>query len=115
MAYIIKARLTIAAINYYKNVTEFSPVPQRATNIVLCNTGAVAANVTLSFTRQDGDISMGYILFQTPLAANSFLELKDRMVNPDTIIKAYASVDNAVVFSCDVINDDGEYLDTFLS
>ena len=109
MAYIIKARLTVAAVDYYKNVTEYSPLPQIATNIVLCNTSATAANVTLSFTKLDGEITTGFILFETPIPAKGFLELKDRVVGVDTLIKAYASVDNVVVFSCDVLNDDGEY------
>ena len=109
MAFIIKARLTNAALEYYRNVTENISLEQTATNIVLCNTGTLAANVTLSFTRVGGDIAAGYILFETAIPAKGFLELKNRVVNPETTIKAYASVNDAVVFSCDILNDTGEY------
>lgn len=108
MAFIIKARLTTTAADYYKNVVEDYSSQQVATNIVLCNTSGSPVNVTLSFTLLDGDITKGFILFETPVPAKGFLELKDRIVNPDAIIKAYASTEDVVVFSCDILNDEGE-------
>ena len=107
MAFYIKARLTNLPVTYYKN---YSTIERKSDNIILCNTSASIVNVTLSYTLKDGDIAKGYVLFEFPIAAKGYLELKGRTLNPSYSLIAYASVTNVVVLTCDIIDESGEYV-----
>lgn len=109
MAYTIKVKLGIAAVEYYRNVHS-TVADLTATNITLCNITALAATGFLSFTRKDQDFNTGAILFGYSIPANSFLKIEgDRKINPDQRIKAYSGTLNAIVLSIDVLGDEGEY------
>ena len=109
--YSIKAILTEDPILYYKNVQDGNK-HVTASNIVLSNVSASAAGVYLSFTRKDQTFETGAILYKYSLPANSFLELKDRLLNPDQTIQAYCDTAEVVVLSVDILEPFGEYAET---
>jgi hypothetical protein len=112
MSYLIKASLTISAVQFYINANDRSTEPIIATNIRLCNTSGSAVIVYLSFYASEGGLEnfeIGSVLFGYSLAANTVLDVPDRILQVNDIIEAYADTADVVSISMDIAGDEGRY------
>lgn len=89
-------------------------LPALATNISLCNTSSSAVDVYLSFCADNSPVislQEGAILYKYPLAANDYIELKDRILRMGDVIKAYAGTVDTVCLQIDIIQSETDKFD----
>lgn len=108
----IKVLLKDSEEDLYLNPSQ--NLPALATNISLCNTSGSAVAVSLAFCMDNSPVisfEEGAVLYGYSLPANGFLELKDRMLRPADVIKAYAGTADVVCLQIDILQSETDKFD----
>lgn len=108
----IKVLLKDAEADLYYNPSQ--SLPALATNISLCNTSGSPVSVYLAFCMDNSPVisfEEGAVLYGYSLPANGFLELKDRVLRPADVIKAYAGVADVVCLQIDILQYENDRFD----
>lgn len=107
MARTVKQLLTTTETEIFRNWNDLPFAQVKAINITLCNVTSSAVDVWLSFCVISGMFSAGLVLSRATVPANDTItiEITERLLVMDEQIRAFASVNNAIALSIDLIGD----------
>lgn len=107
MARTIKQLLTTTETEIFKNWNDVIGSEIKAVSIWLCNTSASGVDVWLSFCVISGYFSAGLVLSKTTIAANTTIQIpiEPRIIAMNESVRAFASINNSVALSFDLVGD----------